>query len=180
MTNKFAIIKPTYSIRIRNIYSLISLLIYLGLVIIIGMILIPKIIQFVSNDYLQKGFIIGYFLLFAFSYLKLHSIIIDRFEIIGWVEIQNDTITINNRNTQQILKNDFIKQIKLKGSLGLTRNNTAHKSFVVDFLTKDNNVISIEMSKDLYINGRFKHKSILWWRKDLFDVLKKNKLEYKI
>jgi len=178
MNYSFAIIEPKYPPKKRSTYGLIALITYLGLTVTIGVLLLPFIFQFVSNEDLLKVFLLGYFVFWAISFDKFYSICIDKFDIVGLIEFNKDTIAINKNNTIMELKVDSIKKVKLKGSLGFNRNNTAQKSYVIDFLTNDNKVLTIDITRDLYLNGTFKYKSIFWWRIDLFDVLKKYKIAH--
>jgi hypothetical protein len=180
MKDSFAIIKPRLSKKIRDIYGIISLIIYIFLTVILGIKIIPLIYNYINIDCLQIALTLVYFLSFASAFIMFYSRFIDKFEIIGLIEFKNDFIYFKKQSEIQQINIDFIKYVKLKYSLGFSRNNKAAKSYIVDFVTKDNNLITFEITRNLYIDNTFIYNWFTWKRKDLFHILKKYKIAYKL
>ena len=179
MIYSFAILKPKFSKRQRNIYGIFFFVIYITLVLTIGFFVLP-IFENIADSFLRKTLLISYFLGFALLLKTIYSKIIDDFYILGSIDFTTDNILIKEQCNEQIIEIDNIKRIELIFSLGLTRNTKSGKSYLMHIKTKHNGSINLEVSRNEYLNGKFSKSFIFNRKKDLFDVLKVLKIKVDI
>ncbi len=142
---QFDILNPKFGTTARALMYLISLFLTIGIAVFIGLILIDRVkqITFLSeNARISAVLVILISALFVLTVAKLSKKLIDKSEIIGYIQILPTQIELSIHGSSSKLPLANIEYMRFKNSMGW--NIASPDAYRVQIVTKTDGVIDID------------------------------------